>query len=88
MYASVSPPHGTEPKQTYRTMTILAPKRDYIAIINNDEAHPIELRARDGSDARKQARRYMVDIAGWTKYDEKYTLKVRLATPEAPDAED
>lgn len=69
-------------------MTILAPKRDYIAIINNDEAHPIELRARDGSDARKQARRYMVDIAGWTKYDEKYTLKVRLATPTAPDAED
>jgi hypothetical protein len=66
-------------------MKILAPKRNYIAIISNDEDHPIAIRARDASDARKEARRYMVDVVGWTKYDEKFTIKVRLATAEAED---
>jgi hypothetical protein len=67
------------------TTTALKPYRDYIAIIDNDEAHPIELRARDAADAKKKARRYMSDVVGHSvKYEGPYNLKVRLATPEAP----
>jgi len=70
-------------------MKILAPNRNYIAIIDNDEAHPIDLRARDAADAKKQARRYMSDVVGHSvKYEGPYKLNVRLATPDAPDAED
>ena len=55
-------------------------RRDYIAIINGEENYPIEgLRAKNASEARKQARRHMTDIAGWTKYDGKLSIKIRLA---------
>ena len=54
-------------------------RRDYIAIINNEERHPIELRAKDAADARKQARREMTQVRGWCKYDGKLSIKVRLA---------
>lgn len=54
-------------------------RRDYIAIINNEERHPIELRAKDAADARTQARREMTQVRGWSKYDGKLSIKVRLA---------
>jgi hypothetical protein len=52
--------------------------RNYIAIINNDERHPIELPAKDSAAARKQARNEMFK-RGWSKYDGKLTIKVRFA---------
>lgn len=55
-------------------------RRDYIAIVNGDERNPIEgIRAKDASDARKQARFTMVKVNGWTKYDGPLNIKVRLA---------
>ena len=56
-------------------------RRDYIAIINGEENHPIEgFRAKDAAEARKQARRHMTDVVGWcSKYDGPLSIKVRLA---------
>lgn len=66
-----------QPHQPMKTTTT---RRDYIAIINNDERFPIEgLRAKDAAEARRQARREMIDVRGWTKYDGKLSIKVRLA---------
>jgi hypothetical protein len=67
-----------QPKQDMKTATI---RKDYIAIINGDENHPIEgIRAKDANEARKQARWHMIHIVGWCpRHDEKITIKVRLA---------
>jgi len=62
------------------TATKTTTRRDYIAIINGEENHPIEdIRAKDAADARKQARRHMSDVVGWCKYDGPLSIKVRLA---------
>jgi len=53
--------------------------KDYIAIINNQENHPIEIRAKNAAEARKKAREYMANVVGWCRYDGTYNLKVRLA---------
>jgi hypothetical protein len=62
------------------TATKTTTRRDYIAIINGEENHPIDgFRAKDAAEARKQARRHMTDVVGWTKYDGPISIKVRLA---------
>jgi hypothetical protein len=67
------------------TTTTFKPYRNFIAIIDNDENHPIELRARDAADAKKKARYHMSHVVGHSvKYEGPYKLNVRLATPEAP----